>query len=60
VLSPSLKELAIKVGVIATNGSVNIKKERMGAGFLVIDKPGSEVLLDFSAPVSGSFASLRV
>jgi ribonuclease HI len=43
----------------ATDGSVNLKEERMGASFILVDKPGSEALIGFSAPVGGPLASLR-
>jgi ribonuclease HI len=43
----------------ATDGSVDLKKERMGASFILVDKPGSEALIVFSAPVGGPLASLR-
>ena len=45
--------------VAATDGSVNLKKERMGASFILVDKPGSEALLVLSTPVGGPLASLR-
>jgi hypothetical protein len=31
----------------------------MGASFILVDKPGSEALIVFSAPVGGPLASLR-
>ena len=43
----------------AMDGSVNLKKERMGATFILVDKPGSEALFVFSTPVGGPLASLR-
>jgi hypothetical protein len=45
--------------VAATDGSVNLKKERMGSSFILVDKPGSEALLVLSTPVGGPLASLR-
>jgi hypothetical protein len=43
----------------ATDGSVDLKKELMGASFILVDEPGSEALIVFSAPVGGPLASLR-
>jgi ribonuclease HI len=43
----------------ATDRGFNVKKERMGASFILVDKPGSEALIVFSAPVGGPLASLR-
>ena len=43
----------------ATDGSVNLKTERMGASFILVDKPGSEAPLVLSTPVGGPLASLR-
>jgi hypothetical protein len=39
----------------ATNWSVDLKKECMGVSFILVDKPGSEALIVFSAPVGLGF-----
>jgi hypothetical protein len=43
----------------ATDVSVNLKKECMGASFVLVENPGSGVLLSLSAPIGGPLASLR-
>ena len=43
----------------ATGGSLSLRKERMGTSFVLVEKPGSAVSLQFSAPVGGPLATLR-
>ena len=43
----------------ATDGSLSLRKERMGTSFVLVEKPGYVVSLQFSAPVGGPLATLR-
>ena len=43
----------------AIDGSLSLRKERMGTSFAFVEKPGSALSLQFSAPVGGSLATLR-
>ena len=43
----------------ATDGSVDLKGERMGTGFVVVENPWSDIILELAAPVSGPLATLR-
>ena len=43
----------------ATDGSVNLKEDRMGASFVVVEAQKSVALLTLSAPVGGPLATLR-
>ena len=45
--------------VAGTDGSVHYGTERMGAGLVVTEGLGSEIILELSAPVGGPLASLR-
>ena len=40
------------------HGSLSVLKEHMGASFIVVEKLGSAVLLQFSTPVGGPLAKL--
>ena len=43
----------------ATDRSLSLRKERMGTSFVVVEKPGSAVSLQFSGTVGGPLAILR-
>ena len=47
------------LALAATDGSLSLRKELMGASFVVFEKPGSAVSLQFSASVGGPLATLR-
>ena len=43
----------------ATDDSVDLKGERLGTSFVVVEKPRSDIILELTAPVGGPLATLR-